>query len=75
MIGKNPTPGVSRTDRLSEEGLQRLNRQLASSSQISDAVLAQWIHRYGESARALIKLHGRYHDALVGSKVKPGCID
>ena len=54
MKDRQPLPGVSRTERLSDEGLQRLERQLAAGSQISDAVLAQWLRRYGESARAVI---------------------
>jgi len=58
------TPGVSRADRLSQEGLDRLDRQLANAGQVSDAVLSQWIRRYGEPARALIRRHGRYHDGL-----------
>jgi hypothetical protein len=58
------TPGVSRADRLSQEGLDRLDRQLANAGQVSDAVLSQWIRRYGEPARALIRRHGRYHDDL-----------
>jgi hypothetical protein len=64
MDDRQPLPGISRTDRLSTEGLERLDRQLARSSQISEAVLAQWIRRYGELARALIKQHGRYHAGL-----------
>ena len=62
--GRQPSPGVSRIERLSDEGLQRLERQLASGSQISDAVLAQWLQRYGESARVVIRQHGRYHAGL-----------
>ena len=64
MKNRQPLPGVSRTERLSDEGLQRLERQLAAGSQISDAVLAQWLRRYGESARAVIRQHRRYHAGL-----------
>ena len=64
MKDRQPSPGVSRTERLSDEGLQRLERQLASGSQISDAVLARWLRYYGESARAVIRQHGRYHAGL-----------
>jgi hypothetical protein len=64
MNGKSGTPGISRDQRLSEEGLQRLERQLRSGSQISDQVLAQWIRRYGESARAIIKEYNRYRTDL-----------
>lgn len=58
------TPGVERAERISDEGLKRLERQLASGSQVSDAVLAQWIVRYGDAARELVREHGRYHDGL-----------
>lgn len=51
-----PEPGVSREDRISEEGMARLEKQLRRGN-ISAAVLKQWIKRYGEDARALI---GRY---------------
>ena len=64
MKDRQPLPGVSRTERLSDEGLQRLDRQLAAGSQISDAVLAQWLRRYGESASAVIRQHRRYHAGL-----------
>ncbi|MCK5382305.1 MAG: hypothetical protein KAJ65_00990 [Gammaproteobacteria bacterium] len=72
MSDRQPAPGISRTQRLSDEGLQRLDRQLASGSQISDAVLVQWIRRYGESARALIRQHGRYHAGLEPGDALPG---
>jgi hypothetical protein len=64
MTDKQPVPGIARAERLSDEGLQRLARQLAAASQISDAVLSQWLRRYGEPARALIKQHDRYHTGL-----------
>jgi len=53
------TPGISREHRISDEGLQRLERQLQRGGQISDAVLAQWISRYGDAAREIIARHGR----------------
>jgi hypothetical protein len=56
------TPGISRTERLTDEGLQRLQRQLERGGQISDAVLAQWIRRYGDAAREIIARHGRAPD-------------
>jgi len=59
---KTPCPGVSRQSRLSDEGLQRLEKQLAAGLRIAPPVLAQWIKRYGESAREIIKLHGQYCD-------------
>lgn len=64
MYDKPRTPGITRDNRLSDEGLQRLDRQLQSGSQISDAVLTQWIRRYGEPAREIIRRHDRYHGAL-----------
>jgi hypothetical protein len=58
------TPGISRDHRISGEGLQRLGQMLARGGQVSDAVLAQWIRRYGEPARALVREAGRYHEGL-----------
>ena len=71
MKDRQPSPGISRTERLSDEGLQRLDRQLATGSQISDAVLAQWLRRYGDDARALIWQHGRYHAGLASGDRLP----
>jgi hypothetical protein len=56
---KTSAPGVSRETRISDEGLKRLENQLASGVNISDHVLAQWIRRYGEPARRLIRRYGR----------------
>jgi len=47
-------PGVSREQRISDEGLTRLEKQLRSGINISDQVLAQWVKRYGDDARDLI---------------------
>lgn len=58
---KKPMPGVSRQQRLSEEGLLRLEKQLQSGIKISAVVLQQWIKRYGDDARVIIKKHG-YHN-------------
>jgi hypothetical protein len=58
------TPGIGRDERISGAGLQRLGQILARGGQVSDAVLAQWIRRYGESARTLIREAGRYHAGL-----------
>lgn len=61
MTNKNlPSPGVSREDRISDKGLQRLEEQLARGGQVSVLVLAQWIRRYGDAARDIIKRHGQY---------------
>lgn len=64
MTVKPGTPGILRENRLSDEGLQRLERQLSSGSQISDQVLSQWIRRYGDTARAIIKKYDRYKTEL-----------
>lgn len=64
MSKKILSPGVSRQDRLSDEGLQRLEKQLSAGAKISTIVLAQWIRRYGDAARELIKRHGQYSNEL-----------
>ena len=50
----NKAPGISRDNRISDEGLRRLEKQLQRGANISDAVLQQWIKRYGDAARELI---------------------
>ena len=72
MSTEQPVTGISRTDRLVAEGMVRLARQLAHGSQISDEVLAQWLRRYGEPARVLIKQHDRYHAGLEAVAMPPG---
>ena len=57
------TPGISRDNRISEEGLGRLEKQLQRGGQISDTVLAQWIRRYGDAARELVRKYGRDPEA------------
>ena len=59
-----PTPGVSRKARISAQGLDRLEKQLASGMNISTAVLAQWIRRYGDPARRIIKKYNQYRAEL-----------
>jgi hypothetical protein len=59
MREQRPKPGVSRENRLSAEGLIRLEKQLTSGAGLSDMVLAQWIRRYGNAARELIRKHHR----------------
>ena len=49
-----PEPGVSREQCISDEGLQRLQKQLQSGVRISDRVLQQWIKRYGDAARSIV---------------------
>jgi len=53
-----PAPGVSREQRISDEGLSRLEKQLRSGRKISTQVLKQWIKRYGDDARQLLKRYG-----------------
>lgn len=64
MNKETPSPGISRQDRLSIEGLQRLEKQLAAGAKINLPVLAQWIRRYGDPARDIIKQFGQYGDEL-----------
>ena len=53
MTHRKPSPGVARETRLSDEGLQRLERQLRAGT-ISKTVLQQWVRRYGVAAQELI---------------------
>jgi len=64
MSDSQRIPGVSRVERISDAGLARLDRQLKAGSQISDPVLAQWIRRYGDAAREIIRANGRYRTDL-----------
>jgi hypothetical protein len=48
-------PGVSREQRISDEGLARLEKQLKLGIKINAQVLRQWIRRYGSAARDLLK--------------------
>ena len=69
MDRKQSLPGISRDCRISDEGLQRLEKQLQSGAGVSDQVLAQWIKRYGELAVGIIKQYERYSadlEKLVG---------
>jgi len=59
---KKSIPGVSREQRISDEGLQRLQKQLASGRRISDMVLQQWIKRYGDDARVIIQRYAKKSD-------------
>jgi len=59
MDSKKPLPGVSRENRINDEGLRRLENQLASGRRVSQQVLDQWIKRYGDSARKIIKKYSR----------------
>ncbi|MGB5457312.1 MAG: hypothetical protein WBO14_15145 [Gammaproteobacteria bacterium] len=64
MTTKKSGPGVSRTERISAEGLERLEKQLESGVNISSVVLGQWIRRYGDPARRLIRKYNRYQKAF-----------
>ena len=55
LSSRKPVPGVSREQRVSDEGLLRLQKQLQSGVRVSDAVLQQWIKRYGDAARDIIR--------------------
>jgi hypothetical protein len=59
MQSKIPSPGVSRSSRLTDEGLKRLERQLKAGVKLSPAVLEQWVRRYGEPAREIIESNRR----------------
>ncbi len=54
-MDKQRNPGVSRDNRISDEGLERLEKHLKGGTKMTQVVLEQWIKRYGKSARELIK--------------------
>ena len=64
MNSKMPNPGVSREDRISDEGLQRLENHLQNGSRMNPMILKQWIKRHGEPARQLIKEYDQYHSDM-----------
>ena len=51
-------PGVSRKQRISAEGLVRLEKHLKLGNKISKQVLHQWVKRYGDGAENLLKKYG-----------------
>jgi len=53
-MSESHTPGVSREERISDEGLKRLQKQLQTGVRISDKVLQQWLKRYGDAAQVII---------------------
>ena len=63
-MAKESTPGVSREQGISDKGLLRLEKQFQSGVNINAMVLKQWIKRYGEPARVLIKKYGKFSDEL-----------
>ncbi len=58
MTDRKPSPGVSREQRISDDGLARLQKQLESGVRIAKPVLQQWVKRYGEAAREIIEQYG-----------------
>lgn len=60
MNNKSPLPGVSREQGISDEGLKRLETHLQKGANMNHQVLRQWIKRYGEPAREIIKKNGQY---------------
>lgn len=64
MAARRPVPGVSREDRIADAGLERLEAHLRAGTNMSKPVLAQWIRRYGERARSIIRRYGRDCDAF-----------
>lgn len=55
---KSPNPGVSRSQRIADEGLVRLEKHLKLGNKISRQVLQQWVKRYGDAAENLLKRYG-----------------
>ena len=51
----NTKPGIARRDRISDDGLRRLEQQLVSGARMKPEILAQWVQRYGEAAERLIQ--------------------
>lgn len=68
MNNKFPEPGVSRDQRISDEGLSRLEMHLQNGTKMTAQVLKQWIKRYGDAAREIIKQNGRYTSELDSSQ-------
>ena len=64
MHDNKPRPGITREARIDAEGLQRLERHLQRGARIGPVVLAQWIKRYGDAARELLRKYGQYDDKL-----------
>lgn len=53
------SPGISREHRIGDEGLARLEKQLIAGTRLSSTVLSQWVKRYGDSAKELIRRYGQ----------------
>ncbi len=54
-MNQTRNPGVSRDERISDEGLVRLEKHLKNGTNMSKMVLEQWVKRYGDSARTIIR--------------------
>ena len=54
-VSENHTPGVSREQRIPDECLKHLQKQLQSGVRISEPVLQQWVKRYGDAAIEIIE--------------------
>ena len=52
------TPCISRNQRISDVGLLRLEKHLQMGTKINELVLQQWVKRYGDKARNLLKKYG-----------------
>lgn len=65
MSGREARPGVSRNERISDEGLKRLEAQLSRGTVPSEVVLTQWLRRYGDAVRELLQ---RYNVPVPGDK-------
>jgi len=55
-------PGRERSERISQEGLARLEQQLRAGARMSPQVLEQWVKRYGDRARELISRYREHSD-------------
>ena len=64
LSDKHPAPGISREHRISDEGLRRLEQHLRNGPKMNPAILKQWVKRYGEQARILIRQYNQYTDEL-----------
>jgi len=51
---RTENPGINRDNRISDEGLQRLEMQLKTGRRPSQPVLQQWVKRHGDSAQKII---------------------
>lgn len=58
FIKNKITPGVSRDNRISDDGLCRLEKQLKNGARMAKPVLRQWVKRYGDAAKTMIIHHG-----------------